>query len=190
MSWLTLAYCANIRREPTFVLPCYFAPSPNRLLSSTAGTHSRVWAVQRFAALLLCVAAWACSAQAQPAGNAAPAAAPAPWLHAYAAYRRAEVPEGLQALRLRQSRRAQRRHAPPAQPGPAHELRQVQLLHDPRQRAGRHGHLHARAADRPRRRRAAHDVRLAGSGDARRARPQRHHVSPAPAGAFHRTATR
>ena len=90
-----------------------------------------------------------------------------PWL---CVVRRAQVPARLRPFRLRQPDRAEGRHALPAQPGSALELRQVQPVHDHRQRAGRADAVRDRAARRAGGRRAADDVRRAGRGDAGRAR--------------------
>ena len=84
--------------------------------------------------------------------------------------RRAQVPGGLHALRVRQPGRAARHHAAAAQPGPPHQLRQVQPVHHPRQRARGRGDLDARGPGAPVGRRAVDDVRAARRVDVRRAR--------------------
>ena len=58
-------------------------------------------------------------------------------VHAIAQYGEPKYPAGLQAFRLRQSRRAARRHAGARQSEPADELRQVQSVHAARQSGAR-----------------------------------------------------
>ena len=117
--------------------------------------------------------ALAAAPRAAPADEGA-ATATGRWVHAFAAYGEPKYPDGLHALRLRQPRRAEGRHAAAAQPGPAHQLRQVQSLH--RHGATRRpgvviwmveGLAHLSAG------RAADDVRAARRGDVRRARLRR-----------------
>jgi len=99
-------------------------------------------------------------------------------------FRPAEVPTRLCPLRLCQPGRTEGWRAVPAQPRPAHQLRQVQLLHPAGQRAGGRAAVDAGAAGGAVRRRAANHVRPAGRGDAGGARPIVDHLQAACQGAL------
>ena len=121
--------------------PCLSMAGCRQAVPRFSSPSTRPGWTRRCTAFIVALAASvAVAAPAEAPADAPPAAADAVlgvWTHAYASFGRAQVSARLRPLRLRQPGRAQGRHAVPAQPRPAHQLRQVQLLHDQGQRAGR-----------------------------------------------------
>ena len=125
--------CLSIRAMP--------GVPPNRLRERLDGAGWSRWRSRRSARSRAAPSAPAAPpsapADAPPAVAAAPsrrAGALGPRLRAYG---EPKYPRGFDALRLREPDAPKGGTLLPAQPGPAHELRQVQPVHDQGQRAGR-----------------------------------------------------